>query len=70
MTPGGPPFAASLFELAPEGVYLAAGCPAVARGLLPHDFTFAAPAHARRRGAGGGPCLFCGTFPGVAPGGG
>jgi hypothetical protein len=30
-----------LFELAPGGVYLAAGHPAVARKLLPHDFTLA-----------------------------
>jgi len=28
----------SLFELAPGGACLAAGHPAVARGLLPHDF--------------------------------
>jgi len=28
----------SLFELAPGGACLAAGYPAVARGLLPHDF--------------------------------
>ena len=35
----GPPSTASLFELAPGGACLAAGHPAVARGLLPHDFT-------------------------------
>ncbi len=38
---GGPPSAASLFELAPEGACPTAGHPAVARGLLPHDFTLA-----------------------------
>ena len=38
---------ASLFELAPGGACLAAGHPAVARGLLPHDFTLA--------------CAFCWT---------
>ena len=35
----GPPSTASLFEFAPEGACLAAGHPAVARGLLPHGFT-------------------------------
>ncbi len=38
---GGPPSTASLFELAPGGACPAAGHPAVARGLLPHDFTLA-----------------------------
>ena len=37
----GPLQSASLFELAPGGVCPAAGHPAVARGLLPHDFTLA-----------------------------
>ena len=37
----GPSSTVSLFELAPGGVCLAAGHPAVARGLLPHDFTLA-----------------------------
>ena len=35
---GGSPSTASLFELAPGGACPAAGHPAVARGLLPHDF--------------------------------
>ncbi len=35
----GPLSTMSLFELAPGGACLAAGHPAVARGLLPHDFT-------------------------------
>jgi len=39
----GPSSTASLFEFAPEGVYLTAGHPAVVRGLLPHVFTIAAP---------------------------
>ena len=38
---GGPPSTASLFELAPGGACPAAGHPAVARGLLPHDFNLA-----------------------------
>ena len=38
---GGQPDATSLFELAPGGACPAAGHPAVARGLLPHDFTLA-----------------------------
>src|SRR5262245_25330321 len=38
---GGPPSTAALFELAPGGACPAAGHPAVARGLLPHDFTLA-----------------------------
>ena len=37
----GPSSSARLFELAPGGACPAAGCPAVARGLLPHDFTLA-----------------------------
>jgi len=36
---GGPPSTVPLFELAPGRACLAAGRPAVARGLLPHDFT-------------------------------
>ena len=35
----GPLSTMSLFELAPGGACPAAGHPAVARGLLPHDFT-------------------------------
>ena len=38
---GGPPSTACLFELAPGGACSAAGHPAVARGLLPHDFNLA-----------------------------
>ncbi len=38
---GGSPSTASLFELAPGGACPAAGRPAVARGLLPHDFNLA-----------------------------
>jgi hypothetical protein len=36
---GGPPSTVPLFKLAPGRACLAAGRPAVARGLLPHDFT-------------------------------
>ncbi len=35
---GGPPSTVPLFKLAPGRACLAAGRPAVARGLLPHDF--------------------------------
>ncbi len=38
---GGPPSSVPLFELAPGGACSAAGHPAVARGLLPHDFNLA-----------------------------
>jgi hypothetical protein len=38
---GGPPSTVRLFELAPGGACPAAGHPAVARGLLPHDFKLA-----------------------------
>jgi hypothetical protein len=38
----------SLFELAPGGACLAAGHPAVARGLLPHDFTLTCVTRLRR----------------------
>ena len=38
---GGPPSKVPLFELAPGGACSAAGHPAVARGLLPHDFNLA-----------------------------
>ena len=60
---GGPPSTVPLFELAPGRACLAAGHPAVARGLLPHDFTLTVE---------GGPslrrCDFCCAFPRVTPG--
>ena len=50
----GPLSTVSLFELAPGGACLAAGHPAVARGLLPHDFTLAcARCSCERRAIGG-----------------
>ncbi len=45
----GHPLTAPLFELAPGRACLAAGRPAVARGLLPHDFTLT--------------CAFCQSAP-------
>ena len=50
----GPSSTACLFELAPGGACRAAGRPAVARGLLPHDFTLtcASPATASQQAAG------------------
>jgi hypothetical protein len=55
----GPPSTAPLFELAPGGACPAAGHPAAARGLLPHDFNLAcaslpAPLNAGRSSAIGG----------------
>ena len=50
----GPLSTVSLFELAPGGACLAAGRPAVARGLLPHDFTLACALRSRERRAIGG----------------
>ncbi len=47
---GGPPSTMSLFELAPGGACPAAGHPAVARGLLPHDFTLACAGPSPRGG--------------------
>jgi hypothetical protein len=44
----------SLFKLAPGGAYLAAGHPAVARGLLPHDFNLTCAPCSEERGAIGG----------------
>jgi hypothetical protein len=44
----------SLFKLAPGGAYLAAGHPAVARGLLPHDFNLTCAPYSEERGAIGG----------------
>jgi hypothetical protein len=43
----GPLSTVSLFELAPGGACLAAGHPAVARGLLPHDFNLTCAAQVR-----------------------
>ena len=51
---------ASLFGLAPGGVYLASGVTVGPGELLPHPFTLT------RRG---GRTSLCGTFPGVAPAG-
>ncbi len=70
---GGPPSSAPLFELAPGGACRAAGRPAVARGLLPHDFTLACASSARPLSepcgiAGHRRCPFCCAFPRVAPG--
>ena len=68
----GSPDAMSLFELAPGGACPAAGHPAVARGLLPHDFTLtcASPGVPLRtaRVTGHRRCSFCCAFPRVAPG--
>ena len=50
----GPLSTVSLFELAPGGACLAAGHPAVARGLLPHDFTLACSHRPCERRAIGG----------------
>jgi hypothetical protein len=44
---GGPPSTVPLFKLAPGRACLAAGHPAVARGLLPHDFTLTCAAPGR-----------------------
>jgi hypothetical protein len=70
-TSSGSPSTASLFELAPERACLAAGHPAVARGLLPHDFTLACASAGASRDAGivgHRRCDFCCAFPRVAPG--
>ena len=50
----GPLSTMSLFKLAPGGACLAAGHPAVARGLLPHDFTLTCARRPEGRGAIGG----------------
>ncbi len=63
---GGPPSTVPLFELAPGGACSAAGHPAVARGLLPHDFTLTCASSADA--AGHRRCHFCCAFPRVAPG--
>ena len=60
---GGPPSSVPLFELAPGRACLAAGHPAVARGLLPHDFTLAGEGCPSLRR-----CDFCCAFPRVTPG--
>jgi len=72
----GPSSKVPLFKLAPGRACLAAGHPAVARGLLPHDFNLTGRARCARRGAsplaGWGTalrrCDFCCAFPRVAPG--
>ncbi len=63
---GGSPSTVSLFKLAPGGACLAAGRPAVARGLLPHDFTLTCASS--ENAAGHRRCHFCCAFPRVAPG--
>ena len=55
---------ASLFDLAPGGVYLASGVTAGSGELLPHPFTLT-----RRSLRFGGRTSLCGTFPGVTPAG-
>ena len=56
----GPPSSASLFGLAPGGVYQACKVTFAAGELLPHLFTLTLQYAGRS--------IFCGTFPGVAPG--
>ena len=69
---GGPPSAASLFELAPEGACPTAGHPAVVRGLLPHDFTLACASSAgssrRQRDRRPSAVSFLWRFPSGHPG--
>ena len=60
----GPLSSVSLFELAPGRACLAAGHPAVARGLLPHDFTLTV----RGLPLAIGGVDFCCAFPRVTPG--
>jgi len=60
---GGPPSNASLFDLAPNGVYRAADVTVGTGELLPHPFTLT-----RKRRSGRGRSPLCGTFPGVTPG--
>ena len=72
----GPSSSVPLFKLAPGRACLAAGRPAVARGLLPHDFNLTGRALSARHAAS--PlagrfgalrrCDFCCAFPRVAPG--
>ncbi len=64
---------ASLFKLAPGGACLAASHLAVARGLLPHDFTLTCASAGESltgppRLNGHRRYLFCGAFPRVTPG--
>ena len=49
----GHPDSVSLFELAPGRACLAAGRPAVARGLLPHDFTLTCASWTSQQAIGG-----------------
>jgi len=69
---GGPPSSVPLFKLAPGGACLAASRLAVARRLLPHDFTLtcaSAPGpHRALRLNGHRRCHFCCAFPRVTPG--
>src|SRR5512136_733175 len=55
---------ASLFGLAPGGVYLASGVAVGPGELLPHPFTLT-----RLRQGFGGRTSLCGTIPGVTPAG-
>ncbi len=67
---GGPPSTASLFKLAPGGACPAAGHPAVARGLLPHDFNLACASQRTARCADQRPSAvwFLLRFPSGCPG--
>ncbi len=67
---GGSPSTASLFELAPGGACPAAGHPAVARGLLPHDFNLACASQRTARCADQRPSAvwFLLRFPSGRPG--
>ena len=67
---GGSPSTASLFELAPGGACPAAGHPAVARGLLPHDFNLACASQraARRTDQRPSAVWFLLRFPSGCPG--
>ena len=67
---GGSPSTASLFELAPGGACPAAGHPADARGLLPHDFNLAcaSPGALRRLDLRPSAVWFLLRFPSGRPG--